>query len=121
MVIKCHNRCHNQRVAGMNANRINIFHTANCNCVVVRVTHYLKLNFFITLNTLFNKHLMYGRKFKCIKTYFYKFFFIVGKTAACTAQSKSRTKYYRVTYSIGSFLCFFNAVCDFRRNNRLAY
>ena len=42
--------------------------------------------------TLFNKDLMNRRKRKRIFHHYHKFFFIIGKTAACTAKSKSRTK-----------------------------
>ena len=103
----------------MNADRVDIFHTADGNCVVVRVTHNLKLDFLITINTLFNKYLMHRRKFKGIKTNLNKLVLIVSKTAAGTAQSKGRTQNYGITDSCCSLFGFLDAVCDFRGNNRL--
>ena len=36
-----------------------IFHTADGYCMVIRIAHNLKFNFFITLYALFNKNLMH--------------------------------------------------------------
>ena len=120
MVVKRHNRCNNHRVAGMYANRVYVFHTANGDSVVIGVAHNLKFDLLITLYTLFYKNLMYGRELECVETDFHKFLFVISKTAACTAQSECRTKNNRITDLCSSLLGFFYAISDFGGNGRFA-
>ena len=75
----------------MNAYGVDVFHTADCDCVVLRVTHNLKLDFLVALNALFDKNLMHGRKLEGVDTDINKLLLVVGKTAACAAQCKGRT------------------------------
>ena len=104
----------------MNADRVDIFHITNSNCGVICIAHYFVFDFFIALDRFFDKHLMHGRKSKCIFEHKLTFFFIISKAAACTAECKSRAKNNRITYIVGSLKTLFESVCDFRRQYRLA-
>ena len=66
----------------MNAYGVDILHTADGYCMVVGVTHNLKLYLFIALNALLDKNLMNGRKLECVYTYLDKLLLIVCKSAA---------------------------------------
>ena len=45
----------------MHTNRIDVFHTADGDGMVVRVAHYFELDFFIAFYGFFNQYLMYRR------------------------------------------------------------
>ena len=90
----------------MNADRVNIFHAADGDCLVIRVTHNLKFDFFISLNALFDKYLVNRRELERVCADFDKLVFIVSKAAACTAECKCGTEYNGVTDSFGCLLCF---------------
>ena len=111
---------HNYRVAGVNANGVDIFHTANGNGFIVAVTHNLKFNFLVALNALFNKNLMHGGKLECVCAYLHKLFFVVCKSAAGTAESESGTKYNGVADLFCSLLCLLKIIGYFGGDNGLA-
>ena len=81
----------------MNTHRVEVFHITNGDCSVICVTHYFVFNFFKALNTLFNQHLIYRRERKGVFHETAALVFIVGKTAACTAQGKCRAKNNGIT------------------------
>ena len=84
-------RSHNDRVAGVDSDRVKVFHVADGYCGVVRVADNLVFNFLIALDALFNKHLMDGREREGVFHFFLQLFRIVGKAAARTAQGERRT------------------------------
>ena len=69
----------------MNTNRIHVFHTADGDGMVVRVTHYLELDFFVTFYALFDQYLMNRGELEGIYADVYEFFFVICKAAAGSA------------------------------------
>ena len=104
----------------MNAYGVDVLHSADCDCMVIRVTHNLKLDLLVSLNALLNKHLMNGRELECIKSDLNKLLLVVCKSAARAAEGKCGTKNYGVTDSLCRFLCFLNAVRDLGGDSGLA-
>ena len=49
LVGKCLRRCHNNTLAGVNAERVKVFHVADSDTVVKPITNHLVLNFFPSL------------------------------------------------------------------------
>ena len=90
----------------MNADRVDIFHTADGDCLVIRVTHNLEFDFFISLNALFNQYLVNRGELESVCTDFDKLLLVISKAAACTAECECGTEYNGVTDSFGCFLCF---------------
>ena len=45
----------------MHTHRIQVFHVADGDCRIVRITHYFVFNFLIALDTLFYQNLMHRR------------------------------------------------------------
>ena len=117
--LQSHDGRHNDRVTGMNTNRVDVFHTADGNGMVSGVTHDLKLNLLIALNTLLNQNLVYRRQLKGIQTDLNQFFLVVCEAATGTAQSKGRTQNNRIANAQSSFLGFLDGVSDLRGNHRL--
>ena len=85
----------------MNPDGIEVFHIANGDRRVVRIPHDFVFNFFIAPDALFDQNLLHRRERKGIFHQRQKFRLVIGKTAACTAKGKSRTKHNRIT----DFLC----------------
>ena len=52
-------RSHNHRVTGMDSHRIDVFHVADHDCIIVIVPHNLVFNFLKACDTSFNQTLMY--------------------------------------------------------------
>ena len=89
----------------MNADRVYIFHTADGDCVISRVTHNLKLNLLISADALFDKNLMNRGELERIETNLNKLFLVICKAAARTAERKRRTENNGVTDSFSRRLC----------------
>ena len=45
----------------MHTHGIQVFHVADSDCGIIRITHYFVFNFLITLDTLFYQNLMHRR------------------------------------------------------------
>ena len=120
VVVERHDRRHNDGVARMHADRVDVFHTADRDGVVGAVAHDLELDLLIALDALLDQHLMHRRKTECLCTRFAKLFFVVGKTAARAAERKRRTQHHGVADRLGGLDRFVHAVCDARRDDRLA-
>ena len=110
---------YDDRVTGVDADRIDILHITYCNCSIVFVTHYLIFNFLISLDALLNQHLMDGRERQCIFHQRNELFLVIRKTAPCSAESKCRAKHDRISDRFRHFKSFFNRICNIRRKNRL--
>ena len=89
----------------MDADGIDVFHTADCYCVVVGIAHNLKLYFLVALDALFNENLVNGGKSERIYADFNKFFFIVGESAARSAQCEGGAQNYGVADSFRRLFC----------------
>ena len=103
----------------MNANGIDVFHTTNCDSVVLTIAHNLKLDLLKALYASLNENLANRRCGKCTLCNLASFFFVVSKAAACTTKSKCGTKNYGITNSCCSSNCVLNIFCNFRWNNGL--
>ena len=119
VVIQGHNGRHNQAVTGMDANRVDVFHAADGDGMVVAVAHDLELDLLIALDGLLDQHLVHGRELECVEADFNQFLFVVCKATAGTAEGKCRTQHHGITNTVGSFLGLFNGVGDLGGNNRL--
>ena len=69
----------------MNTDRIDVFHAADGDRMVVGITHNLELDLFITFNGFLDQNLAYRGQLECIDTDLHQFFVVVSKTAAGTA------------------------------------
>ena len=94
----------------MDSYGIEVFHVTYGDGGIARITYYFVLDLFVSLNTLFNKNLTDGRKFKSSSKKLYKFFFIICKSAACSAESKCRAKNYGISDLLGRLFTLFDAV-----------
>ncbi len=74
-------RSHDDAIARMDADRIDIFHVADDDGVVVGVAHHFVFDFFIAGDALLDQALMDGRDLEARFANFTQFFFIVGKSA----------------------------------------
>ena len=107
------------RVTGMDSNRVNIFHITDGDGCVVTVTHDFVFNLFISLNAFFNQHLMDRRQLQGVFHDRAKGFFVSGKTASCTSQCKGGTQNDRIADLVRRCKSLFHAVGDFRGQDRL--
>ena len=90
-------RADDNRVSGMNTDRIDIFHVADRDSGVVAVAHDFILDFLISLNTFLNEYLVNRRQLQGIFQKGKKSFFVLCKTASGASQCKCGAKYERVT------------------------
>ena len=119
MIIQGENRSYNDGVSGVYPDGIHIFHPTDGNSVVVGISHDLKLDFLVTSYTLFNQHLVNGRKPEGIGADLYKLLLVVRKSAARSAERKSRTQYNGIADFLGSPLCVLQVVSNLRGDDRL--
>ena len=102
------------RVAGMDAYRVQILHVADGDGGVVGIPHDLVFNFLVALDALFHQHLMHRRKSKGVFHDLPEFFLVVRKSSAGTAQGESRTKHNWITDFLCGFQSFFHRICNLR-------
>ena len=120
MIIERKDRCDDDTVTGMHADRVDVLHAADRDRMVIGVTHDFKFDFLVSLDGLLNENLMNRGKLEGIVSDFNEFLLVVRKAAAGAAERERRTEDYRVADIERSFLCLFDGVGDFRRNDRLA-
>ena len=94
-------RCGTERISGMYTERIDVLDEADCDHIVVRITHNFQLQLFPAENGFFYKHLSYQTRLKSTGADCFQFFYVVYETAACTAHRICRTQYDRIT----KFVC----------------
>ena len=82
---ECLRRRDGDRVAGVNAHRIEIFDRADDDDVVLRVAHHLELVFFPAQNRFFNQALVDGRRSRP-RARLHQFFAVVSNAAAGAAE-----------------------------------
>ena len=113
-------RADNDRVSGVNADRIDIFHIADGDGCVVAVPHDLIFDLFAALHALFHQHLVYRGEFQCVFHQGHEFLRVIRKSAAGTAKGKGRAQHHRVADFSGDFQAFFHGGGNIGRQGRLA-
>ena len=96
-----HRRGNDDGIAGMHPYRIEIFHRADGDHIVLAVPHHLKLDLFPSGNAPLHQHLADGGKPKPIAADLPQLLWILDNTAAGTAQSKGRAQNHRITDLLG--------------------
>ena len=99
-------RSDNDAVAGMNADRVEVFHGADGNDVALAVTNNFKFNFFPAADTLFNQNLCDWGEPQTVFADVTQHFFVVCNPAACTAEGECRTNDNRIV----NFFCKVNRI-----------
>ena len=120
VVAECHNRSYDDRVTGVNADGVDVLHSADGDRVVCAVAHNLELDLLVALDALLDKDLMNGRESERVGADFDQLCFVVCKSAARAAESECRAENYGVAYSLCRSLSFLKAVGDLGGDYRLA-
>ena len=110
---------YHDRVAGVDAHRIQIFHVADGDGGVIDIPHHLVFDFLKALDGFLHQHLMHRRKCKGIFHDFTEFRFVIGKTAAGAAQCKGGTQHHRVADLACNGKAFIHGIRNIRGQNRL--
>ena len=110
----------NDRVAGVNADRVEIFHIADGDGGVVGVAHHLVFDFLIPLDALFNEDLMHRRQLERVFQHRAAGRFVLGKAAAGAAQRESRTQHDGIADLPRDAQPVLDCVRDVRGQHRLA-
>ena len=92
---ECLRRSYDNRLACVDAKRVEILHIADCNTVVIRVANNFVLNLFPPFQALLHQNLR--RKRECLFTQRIQFHSIIAEAGAETAQRVRRTDNYRVS------------------------
>ena len=104
----------------MDADRVNVFHIAHGDAVVVVVAHDLVLDFFPPGDAAFNEHLMDTAAAQADRCDFAKLLLVVGKTAAAAAERVSRAHDDRVADCLCGCYAVFQFFRDCAAGHRLA-
>ena len=120
LVSKCLGRCDYDGVTGMDTNRIDVFHVADCDAVSCTVTHYFVFNFFPSCDAAFYQNFSYTGKSESVLEDLSQFIFVVGNTAAASAKGVSRTENDRITDGSGKCDTIFYGCYDLGSCDRLA-
>ena len=107
LVIQWASRSYHDRFAGMNTQRVKVFHACYRKTVVIRITDHLKLNFFPSFQRLFHQNLF--RESKWALSQFEEFLFIGTNTTSESSQRVSRTNHHRITNATCSSNSIFHA------------
>ena len=119
-ISKCLGRSNYDGVTGVDTNRVNVLHIADCDAVSCTVSHYLILDFFPSGDTSFYKNLTYTGKTETILKDLTKLQLIVCDTAATSAKCVCRTENNRISDSLGKLNTVFYSCNDLGCCNRLA-
>ena len=113
-------RGNDDRVAGVDAHRVDILHAADADGRVVAVAHHLVLDLLIALDALLDEHLVHGRERKGVAHHLAQFGLVVGETAARAAQREGRAQHHRIADLLGHRHGLLDRHGDVRRKHRLA-
>ena len=113
-------RAHHHRVAGVDADRVEVFHVADGDGGVVLVADDLVFDLLKALDALFDQHLADRRERQRVFHQRQEFFLVVGEAAAGAAERERRAQHHRVADLFHNLEAFFNRACHFRREYRLA-
>ena len=107
-------------VTGMDTNRVNVLHVADCDAVSYAVSHYLILDLFPSGDTSLYKNLTYTGKTKTVFKDLTKLRLVVRDTAAASAKCVCRTENNRISDGLCKFHTIFYGCNDLGCCNRLA-
>ena len=116
---ECLRRSDNDRLAGVDAERVEVLHVADCDTVVVAVAHYLVLYLLPALETLLDEHLR--RERERLLCDFYEFFLVVSKARAESAESVSSTDDDRVAKLSSRLACLLHILASLALDSLNAY
>ena len=108
------------RVTGVDADRVDVLHRADGDGGVVGVAHNLELDLLVALDALLDQHLMHRREGKAVLHQIAQLLFVVGEAAACAAERKGGTQDDRVADLVGGRDALFDRVRDAGGGDRLA-
>ena len=109
------------RVAGMNADGVEVFHITNGDSGVVRVAYHFVFYLFVALYALFDEHLMHGRERKRVLHHVAHLVGVIGEAAARSAERERGAQDNGIAYLLRRLKTLFDTVGYLRGNNRLAY
>ena len=112
-------RGHDDRVARMDADRVDVLHAADADGRVVAVAHHLVLDLLVALDALLDEHLVYGRERQCVAHQLAQLLLVVGESAARTAQREGRAQHHRIADLRGDLHGLLDRVRHLRRKHRL--
>ena len=99
-------RCDHDAFAGMNAQRIEVFHVTNRNTVVETVANHLVFYFFPAFDRFFDQNLgRIGESFGCQR---FQFLVVCTETASKSAQRVSSANDNRITNDFDGFVSLFH-------------
>ena len=110
----------NDRVAGVDADRVEVLHAAHGDGRVVRVAHDLELDLLVALDALLDQHLMDRGERKGVFHHRRQLIVIAGKAATGAAKRKRGPQDDRVTDLMRGGNGFLHGVGDVGRDDRLA-
>ena len=111
---------HDDGIAGVNTDGVQIFHVADGDGGVICVADYFVLDLLVALDTLFDEDLTNRRKFKPGFQQLLKLRLTVGKSTAGSAQREGRTEDDRISDFLRGSTAFFHAADHDGRKYRLA-
>ena len=111
---------HDDAVAGVHADGVEVLHAADRDRRVVCVAHDLELYLLEAFHALFHQHLPHGRELERVLHDLAKFLFVLRESAARSSQRERRTEHDGIADVVRRLLGFLDAVCDLRGNDRLA-
>ena len=111
---------HDDGIAGMNTDGVQIFHVADGDGGIICVADHFVLDLLVALDTLFDEDLTNRGKFKPGFQQLLKLRLTVGKSAAGSAQREGRAKNDRITDFLRGSTTFFHASNHDGREYRLA-
>ena len=111
---------HDDGIAGVNTDGVQIFHVADGDGGVICVADYFVLDLLVALDTLFDEDLTNRGKFKPGFQQLLKLRLTVGKSASGSAQREGRAKDDRISDFLRGSTAFFHAADHDGRKYRLA-
>jgi len=103
-------RSDHDRLAGMDAERVEILHVTHRDTVVVTVSHHLIFYLFPAFQTLLHQYL--GRERECLFTEFGQFFVVLGEARTQSAQRVCGAHDDRITQSVSGLLGLFGILAS---------
>ena len=112
-IVQTQNRRDDDGITCVYPDRIHVFHTADCDRVVVGIPHDFELNLFIALYTFLNQHLVNRGKSEGVRPDPHKFFLVLRKPAAGSAESESGPQHDRISDLFCCAFGLFKIIGDF--------
>ena len=113
-------RTHDNRIPGVNAHGIQVFHVADGDGGVVSIAHHLILDLFVALDALLDQDLADRGEREGVLHDGKKFLLVVRKAAARPAERESGPKDDRISDVARRFKAFFHGTGDLRGQHRLS-